>query len=160
MDSLEHCHSVEFQGDLKYALSARFKSFLHVSDIDSFSDISEPEISYPFFDNPFIDLLDSSLNNCDFPLDIDLPLSNSSSLHNFDLEAYFQADIHIMTPLIPPNIPLKTPKTIQIPSSLVSYTVLLILHGLKSFLSFTGCVSMNLVIFGLILHMFGSVINT
>ena len=74
-----------------------------------------------------------------------------------------------MTPFIPPSIPstipLNTPKTIQIPSSLVdfalvSYVVLLILHGLKSLLSFTSWFSMTLVIFGLILHIFGSFINT
>ena len=54
---------------------------------------------------------------------------------------------------------------IQIPSSLVdsslvSYAVIFILHGLKSFLYFSGWLSMTLVIFGLILNMFGSVINT
>ena len=60
---------------------------------------------------------------------------------------------------------MNNPKTIQIPrspidSSLVSYAVILILHGLKSFLSFIGWLSMSLVIFGLILNMFGSVLNT
>ena len=66
---------------------------------------------------------------------------------------------------IPYTIPLNNPKTIQIPSSLVdsslvSYAVLLILHGLKSCLYFTGWLSMNLVIFGLILDMFGSFLRT
>ena len=66
---------------------------------------------------------------------------------------------------IPSTIPMNTPKTIQIPSSLVdsslvSYAVLLILHGLKSCIYFIGWLSMTLVIFGLILHMFGSVLNT
>ena len=60
---------------------------------------------------------------------------------------------------------MNNPNTIQIPSSLVdsslvSYAVLLILHGLKSFLYFSGCLFMNLVIFLLILNMFGSVLNT
>ena len=82
-----------------------------------------------------------------------------------DLESYFQVDTHIIPPSIPYTIPLNNPKTIQIPrspvdSSLVSYAVIFILHGLKSFLSFIGWLSMSLVIFGLILNMFGSVINT
>ena len=77
--------------------------------------------------------------------------------------------MNFMTPLIPPfipsTIPLNNPKTIQIPSSLVgsslvSYVVLLILHGLKSCLCFTSWLSMNKFIFGLILHMFGSILNT
>ena len=68
-------------------------------------------------------------------------------------------------PYLPSTIPLNTSKTMQIPSSLVdsslvSYVVLLILHGLKSCLSFTGWLSMTLVIIGQILHMFGSVLNT
>ena len=37
--------------------------------------------------------------------------------------------------------------------------MLLILHGLKSCLYFTGWLSMTLVIFGLILHMFGYILN-
>ena len=82
-----------------------------------------------------------------------------------DLESYFQFDTHIIPPSIPSTIHLNNPKTIQIPSSLVdsslvSYAVLLILHGLKSCLSFTGWLSMTLVMFGIILHMFGSFINT
>ena len=40
VDSSEHCHSVQFQGDITYALSARVLSFSHVSDIDLFYDIS------------------------------------------------------------------------------------------------------------------------
>ena len=116
---------------------------------------------------PPISLLDSPLNNCDSSLDIDLSLRSSSSLHSHgyksDLEACLRADIHGMTPFIPPSIlstiPLNTPKTIQIPSSLVdsslvSYAVLLILHGLKSCVSFNGWLYMILVIFGMILHMF------
>ena len=60
---------------------------------------------------------------------------------------------------------MNNPNTIQIPSSLVdsslvSYAMLLILHGLKSFLYLSGWFSMTLVIFGLILNMFGSVLNT
>ena len=60
---------------------------------------------------------------------------------------------------------MNNPKTIQIPSSLVdsslvSYAVLLILHGLKSYLSFSGWLCMALVIFQLILNMFGSALNT
>ena len=82
-----------------------------------------------------------------------------------DLEEYFQVDTHIIPPSIPSTIPLKNPKTIQIPislvdSALVPYAVLLILHGLKSFLSFSGWLSMTLVIFGPILHMLGFFINT
>ena len=74
-----------------------------------------------------------------------------------------------MKKFIPPSIqstiPMNTPKTIQIPSSLVdsslvSYAVILILHGLKSFLYLRGWLFMTLVIFGLILNMFGSVLNT
>ena len=74
-----------------------------------------------------------------------------------------------MKPFIPPSIPstipLNNPKTIQTPSplvdsSLVSYAVLLISNGFKSFLFFTGWLYMILVIIGLILHMFGSVLNT
>ena len=92
----------------------------------------------PLFDNPPIILLDSSLNNCDFSLDTDLSLRSSSSLHNSYLESCFQTDIHVITSLIPPPIPytvsMNTPKTIQIPSSLVhsslvSYVVLLVLYG-------------------------------
>ena len=84
---------------------------------------------------------------------------------NYDLEAYFQVDTQIIPPSIPSTIPLNNPKTIQIPSSLVdsslvSYVVILILHGLKSFLYFSGWLSMTLVIFGLILNMFVSVRNT
>ena len=72
--------------------------------------------------------------------------------------------IQFIPPSIPYTIPLNSSKTIQIPSSLVdsslvSYAMLLILHGLNSFLSFTGYLSMTLVIFGLILHIFGYVIN-
>ena len=124
IDTLEQCHSVHFQGDIIYALSAIVLSFSHVFDIYLFSDISESEISYPFFDNPPISLLDSSLDNCDFPLDLDLSLSISSSHdYNSDLQACLKDDIHFMTQFIPPcipsNIPLNNPKTIQIPSSLV-----------------------------------------
>ena len=77
--------------------------------------------------------------------------------------------MNVMTHIIPPSIPstinLNNPKTTQTPSSLVdsslvSYAMLLILHGLKSFLCFSGCLSMNLVVFGLILNMFGFVLNT
>ena len=77
--------------------------------------------------------------------------------------------MHVMAssilPSIPSTIPLNNSKTIQIPSSLVdsslvSYAVLLILHGLKSFPYFSGWLSMTLVIFGLILNRFGSVLNT
>ena len=77
--------------------------------------------------------------------------------------------MYFMTQIIPPSIPstilLNNPKPIQIPSSLVvsslvSYAVLLILHGLKSFLSFRGWLSMKLVIFGIILNIFGYVLNT
>ena len=82
-----------------------------------------------------------------------------------DLEAYLQVDTHIIPPSIPSTIPLNNPKTIQIPSSLVdsslvSYAVIFILHGLKSFLTFSGWLSMSLVIYGLILNMFLSVLNT
>ena len=70
-----------------------------------------------------------------------------------------------MTPFIPSTICLNNPKTIQIPSSLddsslIPYAVLLILHGLKSCLSFTGWLSKNFIIFGLILHMFVFFLNT
>ena len=74
-----------------------------------------------------------------------------------------------MTPFIPPSIPstipINTPNTIQISgslvdSSLVSYAVLLILHALNYCLNFIGWLSMTLVIIGMILHMFGYIINT
>ena len=39
VDSSKHCHSVQFQGDITYALSARVKYFPHVYDIDLVSDI-------------------------------------------------------------------------------------------------------------------------
>ena len=82
-----------------------------------------------------------------------------------NLEAYFQVYTHIIPPSIPSTIPLNNPKTIQIPSSLVdsslvSYAVIFILHGLKHFVSFIGWLSMSLIIFGMILNMFGSVLNT
>ena len=72
---------------------------------------------------------------------------------------------HIIPPSILSTIPLNNPKNIQIPSSLfdsslVSYAVIFILHGLKSFLSFSGWLSMSLVIFGLILNMFGYILRT
>ena len=60
-------------------MSYRVISFSHISNIDLFSDISESEISEPFFDDPPLNLLDSSPKNCDFSLDIDLSLSSSSS---------------------------------------------------------------------------------
>ena len=68
-------------------------------------------------------------------------------------------------PSIPSTIPMDNPNTIQIPSSLVdsslvSYLMLLILHGFKYFLYFSGWLSMTLVIFEMILNMFGSVLNT
>ena len=56
-----------------------FSPFSHVSDIDLIYDISESEISDPFFDDPSPSLLDSSPKNYDFSLDIDLSLSSSSS---------------------------------------------------------------------------------
>ena len=60
---------------------------------------------------------------------------------------------------------MNNPKTTQMPSSLVdsslvSYVVIFILHDLKSFLTFSGWLSMTLVIYGLILNMFGYVLNT
>ena len=72
---------------------------------------------------------------------------------------------HIIPQSIPSTTPMNNPNTIQIPSSLVdsslvSYAVIFILHGLKSFLDFIGLLSMSLVIYGLILNMFGSVLNT
>ena len=39
VDSSEHCHSAQFQGDITYALSSRVKSFSHVYDIYLFSNI-------------------------------------------------------------------------------------------------------------------------
>ena len=82
-----------------------------------------------------------------------------------DLEEYFQVDTHIIPPYIPSTIALNNPKTIQIPSSLadsslVSYAVIFILYDLKYFLIFSGWLSMNLVIYGQILNMFGYFLNT
>ena len=81
------------------------------------------------------------------------------------LESCFQASTQLILPSIPSTIPMNNPKTIQIPSSLVysslvSYAMLLILHGLRSCLYFSGWLSMTLVIFGLILKMFLFFINT
>ena len=69
--------------------------------------------------------------------------------------------MHVMTS----SIPLNTPKTIQIPSSLVdsllvSYAVILISNGFKYFISFTGWLSMKLFIIGIMLHIFGYFLNT
>ena len=100
-----------------YDLSARIKSFPHISNIDSFFDISESEILVSLLNNPPISLLDSSPNDCDFSLDRNLSLSSSSSLHSNDynsgLEAYFQDDTHVVKSSIPSTIPLNTPKNIQ-----------------------------------------------
>ena len=41
VESSKQCHSVQSQGIINYALSARVKSFPHISNIDSFSDILE-----------------------------------------------------------------------------------------------------------------------
>ena len=41
IESSEHCHKAQFQGNINYALSARLKSFPHIYDIDSFFDILE-----------------------------------------------------------------------------------------------------------------------
>ena len=72
--------------------------------------------------------------------------------------------MHVTTSSIPFTHPLNTPKTIQTPSSLVdslldSYVVLIIFVCFKSCLFFTSCFYMKLVIFVIILHMFGSDIN-
>ena len=40
VESSKHFHSAQFQGDINYALNARVKLFSHISNIDSFSDIS------------------------------------------------------------------------------------------------------------------------
>ena len=82
-----------------------------------------------------------------------------------DLESYLQVDTHIMPPSIPSTIALNNPKTLQITtslvdSSLVSYEVIFILHDLKPFLTFSGWLSMTLVIYGLILNIFGYFLNT
>ena len=39
VESSKHCHSVQYQGNMNYSLSARVKSVSHIFDIDSFSDI-------------------------------------------------------------------------------------------------------------------------
>ena len=41
IESLEHSHIPQFQGDINYALSTKVKSFPHISNIDLISDISE-----------------------------------------------------------------------------------------------------------------------
>ena len=121
-----------------------------------------------FLDKSPICPLYPSPNTCDFSLDLDLSLSNCSSLHsngnNSDLEAYLQAYMHVITSSIPSTIPLNTPNTIQTSSSLVdssleSYAMSLVYVGFKSCLFFTGWLSMTLVIFGILLHMFGYVLN-
>ena len=82
-----------------------------------------------------------------------------------DLEAYLQVDTHIIPPSTQSTIRMNNPKTIQIPSSLVdsslvSYAVIFILHDLKSFLTFSGWLSITLVIYGMILKLFGYILNT
>ena len=51
VDSSQHYHNAQFQGDITYSLSAIFLSFSHVSDIDLISDISESKISEFFLIN-------------------------------------------------------------------------------------------------------------
>ena len=73
--------------------------------------------------------------------------------------------MHVITQFIPSTIHMNNSNTIQIPSSLVdsslvSYAVIFILHGLKYFLYFNGWLYMSLFIFILILNMFGSLLNT
>ena len=73
--------------------------------------------------------------------------------------------MHVMTSSIPSTMHFNTPKTIQSPSSLVdsslvSYAMFHISNGFKSWLFFTGWLSMTLVIIGIILHMFLFFINT
>ena len=41
VESSEHYHSAQFQGDITYALSAKVQSFSHVSDINLGYDISK-----------------------------------------------------------------------------------------------------------------------
>ena len=70
-----------------------------------------------------------------------------------------------MSPSIPSTIPMNTSKTMQTPSSLVysslvSYAMLLISNGFKSCIFFTSWLYMNLVVIGIILHMFGYVLIT
>ena len=40
VESSEHCHNAQFQGDITYALNARFKYFPHVLDTYLLYDIS------------------------------------------------------------------------------------------------------------------------
>ena len=40
VESSEHCHRAQSQGNIKYSLSDIFKYLPHISDIDSFYDIS------------------------------------------------------------------------------------------------------------------------
>ena len=120
-------------------------------------------------DKSLINSLEPSPSTCVFSLDHNFPLRSSSSLHsngyNYDLEACLLVDMNFITPTIPNNLPLNTPKTIQTPSSLVvsslvSYALLLISNGFKYCLFSTGWLYMILVIIGITLHMFGSVLNT
>ena len=107
-------------------------------------------------DKPPINPLNSFPNTCVFPLNPNLYLYNSFSLHSndyeSDLEECLQVYMHVMTSPIHITHPFNTPKTIQTPSSLVdslldSYAVLLIFVGYKYFLFFTGWLFMTLFIF-------------
>ena len=140
---------------MNYPLSARVKSFSHICDIYSLSHISGSEISVHFLNNPPISLLDSSPNDCVFSLNPHLSLSKYSSLHsnshNYDLESFSHAEMHVMTSYKLSSTHFNTPQTIQSPSSLVdfllvSYAVLLISNSFKSCIFFIGCLSMTLVI--------------
>jgi len=112
--------------------------------------------------------LDPSPNDCVFPLDPDLSLSKYSSLNSNDYESYlklfFETYLKVMKSFIPFTHPMNTPKAIQTPSSLVdslsvSYAVLLIFASFKACLFFIGWLCMKLFILGIMLHMFGYILN-
>ena len=99
------------------------------------------------------------LEDCEHPIISSFHIEDSLPVYShmlicdhldYDLEEYFQVNKNIIKPSIPSTIALNNPKTIQISSSLgdsslLSYAVILILHGLRSFLSFNGWLSMTLV---------------
>ena len=88
VESLEHCHSAQSQGNINCSLSSSVKLFSHgVSNIYSFSDILESETSVSFLDKSTISPLDPFLSRCVFSLDPDLSLSISFSLHSDDYES-------------------------------------------------------------------------
>ena len=60
IESREHHHNARSQGNKNYYLSDKVKYFSQLSNIDSFFDISESEISLSSLDKPPINSLEPS----------------------------------------------------------------------------------------------------